>query len=200
MARSTFAMAAVVLIIIGVGMTGAGVLLPNANIKIPSFLSSVSFSGVPIDTTMAGSCYAGSPYPIKAVISESNMGPPHPIVGAVLQFTIKNASNNALVTNGPATSDIYGDAIWTWRSPILGSYVLSVDWVGDANHTAGGHTGNIPIGVTMTPSQPPTQHNQTVGSSPYSQYINILTLPGLVLIVVGAAALPIAMRGKKGSK
>lgn len=203
---SSLALAAILLIIIGVGMTGAGVLLPNANINLPR-LSSVTFSGVPIDLSFAGTCTAGSPFKITAYISESNMGPPQFIANAVLQFTITNASNHAMIANGQATSDDYGLAYWTWQNPAVGSYILSVDWVGDANHTAGGHTGNVPIGVTPKlvttnpPVNPPSnssqQHNQTVNPDPYSKYINVLTMPGLVLIVVGAAALPIAMRGKK---
>jgi hypothetical protein len=194
MAKS-LAFLAVVLIVLGVAMTGAGALLANMNFKIPS-LSSVTFLGVPIDMSFAGGCYAGQPFPIHAYISESDMGPPVPIGGATLIFTIVPAGGGAAVATGSAVSDVArGEATWTWQNPAVGNYLLSVDWAGDAAHTAGGHTGNVPIGVVL-----PTRHTTLNAPNPYLKYLNILTLPGLVLLIVGAVALPVAIRGKKGSK
>lgn len=195
---SPLVLVAVILIIAGAAMAGAGVLLPGFNVKLPS-LSSVSSSGVPIDISFAGACYAGQPFAIHAYISEPNIGPPVPIGGAALSFSVRNASNNGLVTSGTATSDAFGAAAWVWQSPIPGNYILSVDWAGDANHTSGAHVGNIPLGVALPPSTP-NQQNQTVTPSPYLKYVNIMTLPGLILIIVGAVALPASLHTKKGHK
>lgn len=189
----SLAFLAVVMIVLGAGMSGAGLVLANLNFKMPS-LSTVSFSGVPIDVSFAGACYAGQPFAIHVYISESNMGPPVDIGNATLVFTITPAGGGAAVATGSAISDAYGMASWTWQNPTIGNYLLSVDWSGDASHTAGGHTGNIPLGVVL-----PSQHATVNNPNPYLKYLNILTLPGMILAIVGAVTLPFSL-GKKGHK
>jgi hypothetical protein len=192
---SPLALLAVVLVVLGAAMAGAGVLLPNYNIKLPT-LSSISWSGVDIGTSQPAACYAGTPYPITAFLDAPNSS------GAVLVFTITNG-NGLIVASGNATTieDLDESTVtWTWQNPIAGDYLLSITWSGSSAYPQGGSITNVPIGVQLPTLYKSSNSTTSTPPNPSAKYVNYLTVGGMGVVILGGAVLFTSFVGKRAKK